>query len=131
MNCGCNSSAVSCFLRFCTELLHLWHICVTASVAKGLLDKLAVSPVDAWIEILLMLSAEFCSVYMYKSGWCRFCISPVFTVSECLVDFIKLLDYKKTKLISDGDDMSCIKTYTGVMFDPLNPDSDSIFQTDL
>ncbi|MBR4291619.1 MAG: DUF429 domain-containing protein, partial [Oscillospiraceae bacterium] len=47
-------------------------------------------------------------------------------VSECLVDFIKLLDYNKTKLISDGDDMSCIKTYTGVMFDPLNPDPDLI-----
>ncbi|MBR4289382.1 MAG: DUF429 domain-containing protein, partial [Oscillospiraceae bacterium] len=52
-------------------------------------------------------------------------------VSECLVDFIKLLDYNKTKLISDGDDMSCIKTYTGVMFDPLNPDPDLIDIVDI
>lgn len=33
---------------------------------------------------------------------------------------------KHGKILSEGDTMSCIKTYTGVMFDPLNPDPELI-----
>ena len=34
-------------------------------------------------------------------------------------------------MTSEGDKMSCIKTYTGVMLDPLNPDIAGINTTDI